>query len=110
MSRRLVSDTKTGYGDKVLDGNGFPCMVEQQVSCGLVCIFEDGMHSPCDTHDNFLHLLFDFFFRRLPRQYLANQYLASIHHQYLTTSTSPVPHEPVPHQYLTAWCRVVRYW
>ena len=85
-------------------------MVEQQVSCGLVCIFEDGMHSPCDTHDNFLHLLFDFFFRRLPRQYLANQYLASIHHQYLTTSTSPVPHEPVPHQYLTAWCRVVRYW
>jgi len=64
VSKIVVSDTKTGYGDKVLDGNGFPCMVEQQVSCGLVCIFEDGVHSPCNTHDNFLHPLFDVFFRR----------------------------------------------
>ena len=64
VSKIVVSDTKTGYGDKVLDGNGFPCMVEQQVSCGLVCVFEDGVHSPCNTHDNFLHPLFDVFFRR----------------------------------------------
>jgi len=64
VAKIVVSDVKTGYGDKILDGNGFPCMVEQGLHCGLVCIFEDGVHSPCDTHDNFLHALFDVFFRR----------------------------------------------
>mmetsp|Transcript_110451 Transcript_110451/g.246819 ORF Transcript_110451/g.246819 Transcript_110451/m.246819 type:complete len:691 (-) Transcript_110451:35-2107(-) len=64
VAKIVVMDKNTGYGDEVLDGNGYPCLVEQKVSCGLVCLFEDGVHSPCETHDNFLHPLFDVFFRR----------------------------------------------
>merc|ERR1719198_1486760 len=39
-------------------------MVRQGVDVGLVCVLENGVHSPCNTHDNFLRQLFDHFFTR----------------------------------------------
>merc|ERR1712087_328940 len=36
----------------------------QGVENALVCVLEDGVHSPCNTHDNFLRQLFDHFFTR----------------------------------------------
>jgi len=64
VARSVVDDVVAGYGDKTLTGNGYETMVEQGVYFGLVCVLEDGVHSPCDTHDNFLRLLFDHFFAR----------------------------------------------
>ncbi|CAJ1353745.1 unnamed protein product [Effrenium voratum] len=54
----------TGYGDKNLTGNGYKTMVRQGLDIGLVCVLEDGVHSPCETHDNFLRQLFNTFFSR----------------------------------------------
>lgn len=53
-----------GYGDRYLTGNGFKTMVRQGVKTGLVCSLEEGVHSPCNTHDNFLRPLFNAFFSR----------------------------------------------
>lgn len=64
VAKIVAADANTGYGAKNLSGNGYLTMVEQKVRFGLVCIFEEGMHAPCDTHDNFLRPLFDIFFRR----------------------------------------------
>lgn len=64
VAKIVVEDEVSGYGDKQLDGNGYNTMVEQGVDCGLVCVLEDGVHSPCNTHDNFLRPLFSTFFTR----------------------------------------------
>lgn len=64
VAKVVTEDKATGYGDQELDGHGFPQLVKQRVHRGLVVIFQDGVHSPCDTHDNFLRPLFDLFFRR----------------------------------------------
>jgi len=64
VAKIVVEDEVTGYGDKQLDGNGYNTMIEQGVDCGLVCVLEDGVHSPSNTHDNFLRPLFQTFFTR----------------------------------------------
>lgn len=64
VSKIVVEDAVAGYGDKELRGHGFKTMVRQGIDAGLVCVLEEGVHSPCDTHDNFLRLLFDHFFTR----------------------------------------------
>jgi len=62
---KIVAENKvTGYGDGDLTGNAYRTFVRQGVQCGLVCVLEDGVHSPCKTHDNFLRQLFDTFFSR----------------------------------------------
>ena len=61
---KIVAESKHGYGAKDMLGHGFETMKRQQVSVGLVCVLEDGVHSPCNTHDNFLRPLFHFFSRR----------------------------------------------
>lgn len=84
VAKVVTEDGDTGYGDKVLDGHGFPQLVKQGVNRGLVCIFEDGVHSPCETHDNFLRPLFDLFFRRacdiweIDRIWVHDPYLSSL--------------------------------
>eukprot|EP00930_Biecheleria_cincta_P002454 TRINITY_DN103467_c0_g1_i1.p1 TRINITY_DN103467_c0_g1~~TRINITY_DN103467_c0_g1_i1.p1 ORF type:complete len:842 (-),score=183.78 TRINITY_DN103467_c0_g1_i1:52-2577(-) len=60
---KIVSEDVHGYGKQVT-GNGYATMVQQGVTCGLVCVLENGVHSPCDTHDNFLRELFHTFFTR----------------------------------------------
>ncbi|CAJ1360220.1 unnamed protein product [Effrenium voratum] len=61
---KVVAEHGSGYGDKNLTGNGFNTMVRQGLENGLVCVLEDGVHSPCNTHDNFLRQLFNTFFSR----------------------------------------------
>eukprot|EP00931_Biecheleriopsis_adriatica_P104580 TRINITY_DN79242_c0_g1_i1.p1 TRINITY_DN79242_c0_g1~~TRINITY_DN79242_c0_g1_i1.p1 ORF type:complete len:701 (+),score=112.63 TRINITY_DN79242_c0_g1_i1:133-2103(+) len=60
----VAADANTGYGNPNLTGNGFETMVRQGIDIGLVCVLEDGVHSPCNTHDNFLRALFMVFFTR----------------------------------------------
>ncbi|CAK9026177.1 Hypothetical protein SCF082_LOCUS17375 [Durusdinium trenchii] len=60
---KIVADNG-GCGDRFLTGNGFKTMVRQGVDLGLVCVLEGGVHSPCNTHDNFLRPLFNAFFSR----------------------------------------------
>lgn len=64
VAKIVASDDKTGYGDKNMTGNGYKTMVRQGVEAGLVTVLEGGVHSPCNTHDNFLRELFDIFFAR----------------------------------------------
>lgn len=64
VAKIVAEDDTTGYGDKNLTGNGYKTFVRQGVDCALVCVLQDGVHSPCNTHDNFLRQLFDHFFTR----------------------------------------------
>lgn len=64
VAKLVAQDTLRGYGNKLLTGHGYDTMVRQGVEAGLVCVLEDGVHSPCNTHDNFLRQLFDIFFAR----------------------------------------------
>jgi len=64
VAKIVAEDEATGYGDKDLTGNGYNTFVRQGVETALVCVLEDGVHSPCKTHDNFLRQLFDAFFTR----------------------------------------------
>jgi len=64
VAKIVVADDVTGYGDKNLTGNGYKTLVRQGLDTGLVVVLEDGVHSPCNTHDNFLRQLFDMFFSR----------------------------------------------
>ncbi|CAJ1434594.1 unnamed protein product [Effrenium voratum] len=52
----------TGYGDKNLTGNGYKTMALQAGEA--LAQQRDGVHSPCETHDNFLRQLFNTFFSR----------------------------------------------
>mmetsp|Transcript_19779 Transcript_19779/g.54499 ORF Transcript_19779/g.54499 Transcript_19779/m.54499 type:complete len:619 (+) Transcript_19779:72-1928(+) len=64
ISKIVAEDDDTGYGDENLTGNGFKTFLKQGLECALVCVLEDGVHSPCKTHDNFLRQLFNSFFAR----------------------------------------------
>mmetsp|Transcript_89556 Transcript_89556/g.261766 ORF Transcript_89556/g.261766 Transcript_89556/m.261766 type:complete len:588 (+) Transcript_89556:80-1843(+) len=64
VAKLVAEDETTGYGDKDLTGNAYNTFKKQGVECGLVCVLEAGVHSPCNTHDNFLRQLFDHFFTR----------------------------------------------
>eukprot|EP00933_Yihiella_yeosuensis_P081441 TRINITY_DN95048_c0_g1_i1.p1 TRINITY_DN95048_c0_g1~~TRINITY_DN95048_c0_g1_i1.p1 ORF type:complete len:615 (+),score=107.49 TRINITY_DN95048_c0_g1_i1:125-1969(+) len=64
ISKIVAMDPNNGYGEKDLTGNGYKTMVRQGVDVGLVCVLENGVHSPCNTHDNFLRQLFQTFFSR----------------------------------------------
>jgi len=64
VAKIVAEDPKTGYGSHDLTGHGYKTMVKQGVDVGLVCLLEDGVHSPCNTHDNFLRELFHAFFTR----------------------------------------------
>lgn len=64
VAKIVAEDEDSGYGNKDLTGNGYNTMVRQGVDVGLVCVLENGVHSPCNTHDNFLRQLFDHFFTR----------------------------------------------
>jgi len=64
VAKIVASDPKSGYGDKDLTGNGYKTLLRQGLHVGLVCVQENGVHSPCNTHDNFLRELFDVFFAR----------------------------------------------
>ncbi|CAE7336810.1 unnamed protein product [Symbiodinium natans] len=64
VAAMVQSDKERGFGDVKLDGHGFDMMMEQEVSCGLVCYLEGGKHAPCPSHDNFLRRLFQTFFTR----------------------------------------------
>jgi len=62
---KLVSeDTETGYGLANLQGHAYNTFCRQGMSDACVCLLENGVHSPCKTHDNFLRQLFDIFFSR----------------------------------------------
>jgi len=62
---KIVADNDiTGYGVKNPTGNGFNTFVKQGLACALVCVLQDGVHSPCHTHDNFLREMFETFFTR----------------------------------------------
>jgi len=62
---KLVSeDDETGYGSKNLTGHGYNTLWKQGLTDACVCFLENGVHSPCNTHDNFLRQLFDVFFSR----------------------------------------------
>lgn len=60
----VARDAETGYGNKNLTGNGYETFGRQGLDIALICILEDGVHSPCNTHDNFLRQLFAVFFNR----------------------------------------------
>lgn len=64
VAKIVAEDNTTGYGDKNLTGNAYNTFVRQNLSCALVCVLEDGVHSPCNTHDNFLRELLDTFYTR----------------------------------------------
>eukprot|EP00931_Biecheleriopsis_adriatica_P038178 TRINITY_DN21896_c0_g1_i1.p1 TRINITY_DN21896_c0_g1~~TRINITY_DN21896_c0_g1_i1.p1 ORF type:complete len:625 (+),score=116.08 TRINITY_DN21896_c0_g1_i1:251-1876(+) len=64
VAKIVASDPDSGYGNQNLTGNGYNTMKRQGVDIGLVCVLEDGVHSPCNTHDNFLRQLFQLFFSR----------------------------------------------
>jgi len=64
VAKIVASDGVSGYGTKNLTGNGYNTLVRQGCDTALVCVLEDGVHSPCNTHDNFLRQLFDAFFTR----------------------------------------------
>jgi len=64
VTKIVALDPKTGYGADEITGNGYKTMAAQGVNIGLVCVLEEGVHSPCDTHDNFLRELFHHFFTR----------------------------------------------
>jgi len=64
VAKIVAEDETTGYGDKDLTGNAYNTFVRQGIETALVCVLEDGVHSPCKTHDNFLRQLFDAFFTR----------------------------------------------
>jgi len=62
---KLVSeDTDTGYGSTNLQGHAYNTFCRQGMSDACVCLLENGVHSPCKSHDNFLRTLFDTFFSR----------------------------------------------
>eukprot|EP00441_Pelagodinium_beii_P015322 CAMPEP_0197654880 /NCGR_PEP_ID=MMETSP1338-20131121/39114_1 /TAXON_ID=43686 ORGANISM="Pelagodinium beii, Strain RCC1491" /NCGR_SAMPLE_ID=MMETSP1338 /ASSEMBLY_ACC=CAM_ASM_000754 /LENGTH=640 /DNA_ID=CAMNT_0043230409 /DNA_START=65 /DNA_END=1987 /DNA_ORIENTATION=+ len=64
VAKIVASDAETGYGNANLTGNGFKTLARQGVEKALVCVLENGVHSPCNTHDNFLRQLFETFFSR----------------------------------------------
>lgn len=64
IAKIVAQDDATGYGNEDLTGNGYRTMLRQGVDIGLVCVLENGVHSPCNTHDNFLRQLFQYFFGR----------------------------------------------
>jgi hypothetical protein len=64
IAKIVAEDDATGYGNRDLTGNGYRTMLRQGVDIGLVCVLENGVHSPCNTHDNFLRQLFQYFFGR----------------------------------------------
>lgn len=64
VAKIVASDDTAGYGDKNLTGNAYNTFVRQNLECALVCVLEDGVHSPCNTHDNFLRELLDTFYSR----------------------------------------------
>ncbi|CAE8600551.1 unnamed protein product [Polarella glacialis] len=64
VAKIVANDPTNGYGEKDLTGNGYKTMVAQKLNVGLVCVLEEGVHSPCNTHDNFLRQLFQHFFTR----------------------------------------------
>jgi len=64
VAKIVALDKKSGYGNRNMVGHGYNTFVKQGVESGLVVLLEDGVHSPCNTHDNFLRQLFDIFFAR----------------------------------------------
>eukprot|EP00746_Dinoflagellata_sp_MGD_P074471 gnl/MRDRNA2_/MRDRNA2_30077_c0_seq1.p1 gnl/MRDRNA2_/MRDRNA2_30077_c0~~gnl/MRDRNA2_/MRDRNA2_30077_c0_seq1.p1 ORF type:complete len:653 (-),score=155.65 gnl/MRDRNA2_/MRDRNA2_30077_c0_seq1:353-2095(-) len=64
IAKIVAEDPETGYGDKDLTGNAYKTFVRQGLHDALVAVLEDGEHSPCTTHDNFLRQVFDLFFTR----------------------------------------------
>jgi len=64
VAKLVAENGVTGYGDRNLTGNGYNTLVRQGVDVGLVCVLEDGVHSPCNTHDNFMRQIFNTFFSR----------------------------------------------
>lgn len=64
VAKIIAEDPKTGYGAKDYHGNGYNTFVRQGLEAGLVCILENGVHSPCDTHDNFMRQVYETFFSR----------------------------------------------
>lgn len=64
VAKLVAEDETKGYGDKNLTGNAYNTFKRQGVDNALVCVLEDGVHSPCKTHDNFLRELLDTFYTR----------------------------------------------
>ncbi|CAJ1363993.1 unnamed protein product [Effrenium voratum] len=64
VAAAVKEDKVRGFGDAKLDGHGFDQLMEQEVDCALICQLEEGKHSPCESHDNFLRKLFQTFFTR----------------------------------------------
>jgi len=64
VTKVVAQNGVTGYGEKNPTGNGYKTFVKQGMRVALVCVMENGVHSPCNTHDNFLRELFETFFTR----------------------------------------------
>jgi len=64
VAKIVAEDEETGYGAKNLTGHGYKTFWRQGMTDACVCLLENGVHSPCNTHDNFLRQLFDVFFSR----------------------------------------------
>jgi predicted alpha/beta-hydrolase family hydrolase len=64
VAKIVADDEDTGYGAKHLTGHGYNTFWKQGLTDACVCLLENGVHSPCNTHDNFLRQLFDVFFSR----------------------------------------------
>jgi len=64
VAKIVAEDEETGYGSKNLTGHGYNTFWRQGMNDACVCLLENGVHSPCKTHDNFLRSLFDCFFSR----------------------------------------------
>lgn len=64
VAKLVAEDEETGYGSKNLQGHGYNTFVRQGMRDALVTFLENGVHSPCKSHDNFLRQLFDVFFSR----------------------------------------------
>lgn len=108
VAKLVAEDTDTGYGDTELDGHAFPQLVKQQVHRGLVVIFEDGVHSPCDTHDNFLRPLFDLFFRRAADIWQIDRIWG--HDPYLSSTIQVAEQHIQPHSKITRiFCPTMQY-
>jgi len=64
VAKIVAEDEESGYGSKNLTGHAYKTFWRQGLNDACVCLLENGVHSPCKTHDNFLRSLFDVFFSR----------------------------------------------